>query len=73
MLEVYLSPQDLAPYYQVGDFPFNFQLLFYNEDVTANDILNRISSTLDDLSDGKRANWVVSEKVFECSLISSII
>ena len=60
MLEVYLSPQDIIPYYQVGDFPFNFQLLFYNEDVTADDILNRISSTLDDLPDGKTANWVVS-------------
>ena len=60
MLEVYLSPEDILPYYEVGDFPFNFQLLFYDHDVSADTILERITSTLDSLPDGKKANWVVS-------------
>ena len=60
MLEVYLPPADILPYYDVGDFPFNFQLLFYDNDPTADDVLNRISSTLDELPEGKHANWVVS-------------
>ena len=60
MLEVYLSPEDILPYYDVGDFPFNFELLFYERDPTADDVLNRITSTLDNLPEGKHANWVVS-------------
>ena len=60
MLEVYLSPEDILPYYDVGDFPFNFQLLFYDHDVSADEILERITNTLDSLPDGKHANWVVS-------------
>ena len=63
MLEVYLSPEDILPYYDVGDFPFNFELLFYEKDPTADDVLNRITSTLDNLPEGKHANWVVS--IFE--------
>ena len=60
MLEVYLSPEDILPYYDVGDFPFNFELLFYEKDPTADDVLNRITSTLDNLPEGKHVNWVVS-------------
>lgn len=59
MLEVYLSPEEILPYYKVGDFPFNFQLLFYDENPTADDILNRISSALDGVPEGKKINWVV--------------
>ena len=60
MLEVYLSPEDFAPYYEVGDFPFNFELIFYNFDVTADIVLEKITNTLEYLPDGKKANWVVS-------------
>ena len=62
MLEVYLSPKDFAPYYEVGDFPFNFELIFYNRDVTADIVLNKITNTLENLPEGKKANWVVSFK-----------
>ena len=60
MLEVYLSPEDFASYYEVGDFPFNFELIFYNFDVTADIVLEKITNTLEYLPDGKKANWVVS-------------
>merc|ERR1711935_876512 len=59
MLEVYLSPEDILPYYEVGDFPFNFQLPFYDENASADEILERITNTLDSLPDGKHANWVL--------------
>ena len=64
MLEVYLSPEDILPYYDVGDFPFNFELLFYEKDPTADDVLNRITSTLDNVPEGKHVNWVVSIQYF---------
>ena len=60
MLEVYLSPEDFASYYEVSDFPFNFELIFYNFDVTADIVLEKITNTLEYLPDGKKANWVVS-------------
>lgn len=59
LLEVYLSPEEILPYYEVGDFPFNFQLLFYNENPTADDILGRITSALDGVPEGKKINWVL--------------
>ena len=55
-----MSPEDFAPYYEVGDFPFNFELIFYNFDVTADIVLEKITNTLEYLPDGKKANWVVS-------------
>lgn len=60
MLEVYLSAQDILPYYEVGDYPFNFGLLFYGADVNAESFLNTIKDWLENLPEGKTANWVVS-------------
>ena len=65
MLEVYLDAEELQAYYEVGDFPFNFNLLFYDKEPTADDVLQRISTSLDNLPEGKKANWVVS-KTLSC-------
>ena len=46
MLEVYLPAQEMEPYFYVGDFPFNFQLIFYDDDVKADDVLDRIETEL---------------------------
>ena len=59
MLEVYLSPEEILPYYEVGDFPFNFQFIFNDPDVSAEDIKYKIESTLNNIPQGKHANWVL--------------
>lgn len=59
MLEVYLSPEEILPYYEVGDFPFNFQFIFNDPDVTAEEIKYKIETTLNNIPEGKHANWVL--------------
>ncbi len=63
MLEIYMSPQDLVPYYEVGDYPFNFGLIGLLDPVMAEDVLRNINDWLEFLPEGKTANWVVSRKL----------
>ena len=58
MLEGYLPLNELLEYYKFSDFPFNFNMIFY-EEVTADRILKAISDQVDNLPEGKKANWVV--------------
>ena len=63
MLEIYMSPQDLVPYYEVGDYPFNFGLIGLLDPVKAEDVLRNINDWLEFLPEGKTANWVVSREL----------
>ena len=56
-----LTPEQLQPYFWVGDFPFNFELLFYEDNaVKADDVLHRIQTALNNTPVGRKSNWVVS-------------
>ena len=59
MLEVYLPAEEMEPYFYVGDFPFNFQLIFYDDNVKADDVLDRIETALNNVPVGRKANWVL--------------
>jgi hypothetical protein len=60
MLEAYLSPEDMVPYYNCSDFPFNFGFVGLKEGVTAADVMNNIYDYADSIPDNKVANFVVS-------------
>lgn len=59
MLEVYLSPQDIQPYFEVSDYPFNFGLIGFYGGAKADWVLNSINEWLNNLPEGKIANWVL--------------
>jgi hypothetical protein len=58
-LEVYLSRQDMVPYYECGDFPFNFGFVGFRDGVSATDVEYSIKDMLDYLPVKKTSNWVV--------------
>jgi hypothetical protein len=59
MLEIYLSPEEILPYYEVSDYPFNFAFIGLLGDLDAQRILYSINEWLDNLPEGRVANWVV--------------
>ncbi len=57
-----LSVESLMQYYDVCDFAFNFNLIVHlAEPLTAQDVDQQVHDWLDNLPDGKTANWVVRE------------
>jgi len=59
MLEAYLSREDMIPFYDCSDFPFNFGFVGFKDGVNAEDVKNSIEELLQTLPEGKTANWVV--------------
>ena len=58
-----LSTSDLMKYYEVSDFPFNFNFVVHlKSDVTAAQIETQILDWMQNLPKGKTANWVVSHR-----------
>lgn len=47
------------PYYEVSDYPFNFAFIGLLGDLDAQRILYSINEWLDNLPEGRVANWVV--------------
>ena len=64
MLETYLSPNDMIPFYDCSDYPFNFGFVGFNNDVTAQDVLDSIDNLIKNVPEGKFPNFVVSIKQF---------
>ncbi len=62
MLEAYLSREDMIPFYDCSDFPFNFGFVGFKDGVNAEDVKNSIEELLQTLPEGKTANWVVRKK-----------
>ena len=62
-LEAYLSRQEMIPYYECGDFPFNFGFIGLSEGIIANMVIDNITDMLDNLPEGKTANWVVGNQI----------
>ena len=60
MLEIYLSATDLLPYYEVCDYPFNFNFIGFDENVNSNFVLHQIDDWYSNVPDGRVANWVVN-------------
>ena len=61
MLEAYLPMEDLAEYYNCGDYPFNFQLIeALGSPPKASEVKTAIDSFLAIVPPGRKANWVVS-------------
>ena len=63
MLEAYLSPEDMVPFYNCSDFPFNFGFVGFREGVTAADVMNNIYDFAGSLPRDKVANFVVRKKI----------
>lgn len=59
MLEAYLSPTDMIPFYECGDYPFNFGFFGFSNAVTAEDVLNNIDNMIKNVPEGKFPNWVL--------------
>ncbi len=59
MLETYYSPEEMVPYYEVSDYPFNMNLVFYG-DPSAERVMSVIQKSIDNVPEGKVPNWVVS-------------
>ena len=59
MLEAYLSPTDMIPFYECGDYPFNFGFVGFSNTVTAQDVLESINNLISNVPEGKFPNWVV--------------
>jgi hypothetical protein len=58
-----LSVESLMQYYDVCDFAFNFNLIVHlAEPLTAQDVDQQVHDWLDNLPDGKTANWVVRKR-----------
>jgi len=58
-----LSVESLMQYYDVCDFAFNFNLIVHlAEPLTAQDVDQQVHDWLDNLPDGKTANWVVRDR-----------
>ena len=60
MLELNLDPTEQMKYYECGDFPFNFYLTNLDPLVSALAAQKLILDWMDNMPDGKVANWVVS-------------
>ena len=60
MLELNLDPTEQMKYYECGDFPFNFYLTNLEPPVGALATQKLILDWMDNMPDGKVANWVVS-------------
>ena len=55
-----LTTSDLMNYYEVCDFPFNFNFVVHlNGQTSAEEIENQILDWMTNLPKGKTANWVV--------------
>ncbi len=65
MLEAYLSREDMIPFYDCSDFPFNFGFVGFKDGVNAEDVKNSIEELLQTLPEGKTANWVVRKNTIE--------
>jgi hypothetical protein len=61
MLEVNLEPSEQMKYYECGDFPFNFYLTNLDTPVSAAAVRNIILDWMDNMPEGRIANWVVSK------------
>lgn len=56
-----LTVQDLMKYYDVSDFPFNFNFVVQLEaPMEAAKVKEQVDNWLDNTPDGKTPNWVVS-------------
>jgi hypothetical protein len=66
MLEAYLSRQDMALYYECGDFPFNFAFMAFEVGVAADEVKANIDEMMQFLPPGKTANWLVSRVITGC-------
>ena len=60
MLELNLDPTEQMKYYECGDFPFNFYLTNLDPPVSALAAQKLILDWMDNMPDGRVANWVVS-------------
>ena len=60
MLELNLDPTEQMKYYECGDFPFNFYLTNLDPPVSALAAQKLILDWMDNMPDGKVANWVAS-------------
>ena len=60
MLELNLDPTEQMKYYECGDFPFNFYLTNLEPPVSALAAQKLILDWMDNMPDGKVANWVAS-------------
>lgn len=58
-----LSIQDLMQYYDVCDFAFNFNFVVHlDSEITNEKVLAQILDWMNNMPQGKTANWVVSKK-----------
>ena len=56
-----LTTADLMKYYEVADFPFNFNFVVHlNPNFSSEELESQILDWLTNVPQGKTANWVVS-------------